>query len=175
MSARGFSEEEEEVDLDAKIAEILAEGDSVDTEAYLQELLDAAQEEEDARVAAMTKEERADYEEQKKLDEEQKKLDEAQRQLEEELVEEYKPIMRRSDLASTTNRQRQSFARQAFDNRSNPRDDDEFGGGKKRTIRKKNRKGTRTTIRKRQRKNRTRTMRKKARKSRSSRKSNKAR
>jgi hypothetical protein len=43
---------------------------------------------------------------------------------------------------------------------------------KRRTIRKKNRKGTRTTIRKRQRKNRTRTMRKKARKSRNS---NKAR
>jgi hypothetical protein len=43
-------------------------------------------------------------------------------------------------------------------------DGDEYGGGKTRTIRKKNRKGTRTTIRKRQRKNRTRTMRKKTRK-----------
>jgi hypothetical protein len=59
---------------------------------------------------------------------------------------------------------RQAFARQAFKETAN--DDDEFGGGKKRTIRKKNRKGTRTrtTIRKRQRKNRTRTMRKKSRK-----------
>jgi hypothetical protein len=57
---------------------------------------------------------------------------------------------------------RQAFVRQAFKETAN--DDDKFGGGKKRTIRKKNRKGTRTTTRKRQRKNRTRTMRKKSRK-----------
>lgn len=57
---------------------------------------------------------------------------------------------------------RQAFVRQAFKETAN--DDDKFGGSKKRTIRKKNRKGTRTTIRKRQRKNRTRTMRKKSRK-----------
>ena len=72
--------------------------------------------------------------------------------------------------ASTTNRQRQSFARQAFDNRDKRGAYylDEFGG-KKRTIIKKNRKGIKGT---RQRKNRTRTMRKKSSKSR---KSNKAR
>lgn len=140
---------------------------SVDTD-DIEEELAAFKIEEAARVAAMTEEERAAYEAQKIRDAEQSKLEEEF----EELVKEYKPIMRRNELASTTNRQRQSFARQAFDNRSNPRHDDEFGGSKKRTIRKKNRKGTRTTIRKRQRKNRTRTMRKKAR---NSRKSNKAR
>ena len=146
-------------------------------EEYLQRLGKEAMEEEAKRVAAMTKEERAAYEAQKIRDAEQSKL-------EEELEEEYKPIMRRSDLASTTNRQRQSFARGAFDEMTKGKDGydfkgktgwDVFDGGKKRTIRKKNRKGTRTTIRKRQRKNRTRTMRKKARKSRNSRKSNKAR
>ena len=60
---------------------------------------------------------------------------------------------------------RLTFAEQAFKEMS--KDGDEYGGGKKRTIRKKNRKGTRTTIRKiikRQRKNRTRTVRKKSRK-----------
>ena len=74
--------------------------------------------------------------------------------------------------ASTTNRQRQSFARQAFDNRDKHGAYylDEFGG-KKRTIRKKNRKRTKRT-RTRHRKNRTKTMRKKSSKSR---KSNKAR
>ena len=63
---------------------------------------------------------------------------------------------------SGVERNRQAFARQAFKEMS--KDGDEYGGGKTRTIRKKNRKGTRTTIRKRQRKNRTRTMRKKTRK-----------
>jgi len=63
---------------------------------------------------------------------------------------------------SGVERNRQAFARQAFEEMA--KDGDKFGGGKKRTIRKKNRKGIRTTIRKRQRKNRTRTMRKKTRK-----------
>jgi hypothetical protein len=126
-------------------------------EEYMKRMEEEAMEEEAAKIAAMTKEARAAYEAQKIHDAEQSKL-------KEELTEEYKPILRRSELASTKNRQRQSFARQAFDNRSNPRHDDDFGGGKKRTIRKKNRKGTRTTIRKRQRKNRTRAMRKKSRK-----------
>jgi hypothetical protein len=203
MSARGFSGKEEEVDLDdAKIAEILAEaeGDSVnsmDTEAYLQEQLDAARIEEAAEIAEMSPEQLffsrhgipalTEKVEQDKLDEELEKLAE---ELKNEQIEQIRNIdaSRKSDLAhrikemrekknpslkkSGIEKNRQAFARQAFKETAN--DDDEFGGGKKRTIRKKNRKGTRTrtTIRKRQRKNRTRTMRKKARKSR---KSNKAR
>lgn len=66
---------------------------------------------------------------------------------------------------SPAKKTRLTFAEQAFKEMS--KDGDEYGGGKKRTIRKKNRKGTRTTIRKiikRQRKNRTRTVRKKSRK-----------
>ena len=195
MSARGFSGKEEEGDLDAKIAEILAEGDSAnlmdaDTEkAYLQQLLDAARIEEDAEIAEMSPEQLffsrhgipalTEKVEQDKLDEELEKLAE---ELKNEQIEQIRNInaSREADLAhrskemreeknpslkrSGIEKNRQAFARQAFDNRSNPRDDDEFGGGKKRTIRKKNRKGTRTTIRKRQRKNRTRTMRKKTRK-----------
>ena len=159
MSARGFSGKEEEGDLDAKIAEILAEaeGDSVnsiDTEAYLQEQLDAAGIEEAAEIAEMSPEELffsrhgipalADREEQDKLDAEQFKLEE---ELQEQMRKEA------NDRRSGVQKNRQAFAGH------------KYGGGKKRTIRKKNRKGTRTTIRKRQRKNRTRTMRKKARKS----------
>ena len=158
MSARGFSGKEEE-------------GDSVnsmdtDTEAYLQEQLDAARIEEAAEIAEMSPEELfysrhgilalADREEQDKLDAELEKL-----------AEELKEQRRKeaNDRRSGVQKNRQAFAGH------------KYGGGKKRTIRKKNRKGTRTrtTIRKRQRKNRTRTMRKKARKSRNSRKSNKAR
>ena len=158
MSARGFSGKEEE-------------GDSVnsmdtDTEAYLQEQLDAARIEEAAEIAEMSPEELfysrhgilalADREEQDKLDAELEKL-------EEELKEQRRKEA--NDRRSGVQKNRQAFAGH------------KYGGGKKRTIRKKNRKGTRTrtTIRKRQRKNRTRTMRKKTRKSRSSRKSNKAR
>jgi hypothetical protein len=166
MSARGFSGKEEEGD----------SVNSMDTEAYLQEQLDAARIEEAAEIAEMSPEELfysrhgilalADREEQDKLDEELEKL-----------AEELKEQRRKeaNDRRSGVQKNRQAFARQAFKETAN--DDDEFGGGKKRTIRKKNRKGTRTrtTIRKRQRKNRTRTMRKKARKSRNSRKSNKAR
>jgi len=64
---------------------------------------------------------------------------------------------------SGVEKDRQAFAQNAF--KEMAKDGDEYGGGKKRTIRKKNRKGgTRTIIRKRQRKHRTRTMRKKARK-----------
>ena len=65
---------------------------------------------------------------------------------------------------SGVERNRQAFARQAFEEMKKPGDEFGVGGGKKRTIRKKNRKGIRTTIKKRQRKNRTRTMRKKTRK-----------
>jgi len=172
MSARGLSEEELEEMLAAA-----GEGNSVnsmDTEAYLQEQLDAARIEEAAEIAEMSPEELffsrhgipalADREEQDKLDAEQFKLE-----------EELKEQMRKeaNDRRSGVQKNRQAFARQAFDEMS--KHGDEFGGGKNRTIRKKNRKGTRTTIRKRQRKNRTRTMRKKSRKSRKSRKSNKAR
>ena len=172
MSASSLSEDAFENALN----DALANYDSDDDDAVNNYDSDDAQEEinafeiaEAARVAAMSPEERATYEAKKKLEEEQRKIEEEL----EELAEEYKPILRRSDLASTTNRMRQSFARQAFDEMRKP--GDEFGGGKKRTIRKKNRKGTRTTIRKKQRKNRTSTMRKKSRKSRNSRKSNKAR
>ena len=215
MSARGFSGKEEEVDLDdAKIAEILAEaeGDSVnsmDTEAYLQEQLDAARIEEAAEIAEMSPEQLffsrhgipalADREEQDKLDAELEKLAE---ELKNEQIEQIRNInaSRKADLAhrikemkeeknpslkrSGAQKNRQAFARGAFDEMTKGKDGydfkgkagyDVFDGGKKRTIRKKNRKGTRTTIRKRQRKNRTRTMRKKTRKSRNSRKSNKAR
>ena len=175
MSGRRLSEEEFEEMLAA--AGEGNSGDSVnsiDTEAYLQQQLDSAKEEEDAEIAEMSPEELFFSRHGLPASTEKAEQDKLEEELE-ELAEEYKPIMRRSDLASTTNRMRQSFAQKAFDNRSNPRDDDEFGGGKKRTIRKKNRKGTRTTVRKRQRKNRTRTMRKKSRKSRKSRKSNKAR
>ena len=193
---------DEEALKDALLA-AAGEGDSVrsmDSEAFLQEQLDAAKEEEDAEIAEMSPEQLffsrhgipalTEKVEQDKLDEELEKLVE---ELKNEQIEQIRNInaSREADLAhrskemreeknpslkmSGIEKKRQAFARQAFDNRSNPRDDDEFGGGKKRTIRKKNRKGTRTTIRKRQRKNRTRTMRKKTRKSRNSRKSNKAR
>ena len=133
-------------------------------EQTLERLENEAMEEKAEEIAAMAPEELffsrhgisglAEQEEQDKLDAELEKL-----------AKEHKPIMRRSDIASTTNRMRQSFAQKAFDNRSNPRVDDEFGGGKKRTMRKKNRKGRKTRTRtRRQRKNRTRTMRKKSRK-----------
>jgi hypothetical protein len=161
MSARGLSEEELEEMLAAA-----GEGNSVnsmDTEAYLQEQLDAARIEEAAEIAEMSPEELfysrhgilalADREEQDKLDAEQFKLE-----------EELKEQMRKeaNDRRSGVQKNRQAFAGH------------KYGGGKKRTIRKKNRKGTRTTIRKRQRKNRTRIMRKKSRKSRKSRKSMKS-
>lgn len=196
-SVNSMNEEEEDSDLASSVK-------SMDSEAFFQEQLHAAEEDKKAEIAAMSPEELfysrhgipalAAKAEQDKLDEEQFELEEQLReelkkeQIEQirninasreadlahrkkEMEEEIKPSLKRSGIEKN----RQSFARQAFDNRSNPRHDDEFGGGKKRTIRKKNRKGTRTTIRKRQRKNRTRTMRKKARKSRKSRKSNKAR
>ena len=133
-------------------------------EQTLERLENEAMEEKAEEIAAMAPEELffsrhgisglAEQEEQDKLDAELEKLAE---QLENE--------ERRSEVASTTNRMRQSFAQKAFDNRSNPRDDDKFGGGKKRTMRKKNRKGRKTRTRtRRQRKNRTRTRRKKSRK-----------
>ena len=142
------------------------EGDSVrsmDSEAFLQEQLDAAQQEEDAEIAEMSPEQLffsrhgipalTEKVEQDKLDEELEKLVE---ELKNEQIEQIRNInaSREADLAhrskemreeknpslkmSGIEKKRQAFARQAFDNRSNPRDDDEFGGGKKRTIRKKN-------------------------------------
>ena len=181
MSGRGLSEEEFEEMLAAA-----GEGNSgnsvnsMDTEAYLQQQADIAAEEEAARVAAMSPEEKIAYEAQKKLEEEQDKLEEELEELAEELKNEQKEKIRilnesrEADLAhgkkeiserknpslkrSGLERNRQAFARQAFDEMS--KHGDEFGGGKNRTIRKKNR---------------TRTMRKKARKSRNSRNSNKAR
>lgn len=194
-SVNSMNEEEEDSDLASSVK-------SMDSEAFFQEQLHAAEEDKKAEIAAMSPEELfysrhgipalAAKAEQDKLDEEQFELEEQLReelkkeQIEQirninasreadlahrkkEMEEEIKPSLKRSGIEKN----RQSFARQAFKETAN--DDDEFGGGKKRTIRKKNRKGTRTTIRKRQRKNRTRTMRKKARKSRKSRKSNKAR
>ena len=138
MSGRRLSEEEFEEMLAA--AGEGNSGDSVnsiDTEAYLQQQLDSAKEEEDAEIAEMSPEELFFSRHGLPASTEKAEQDKLEEELE-ELAEEYKPIMRRSDLASTTNRMRQSFAQKAFDNRSNPRDDDEFGGGKKRTIRKKN-------------------------------------
>ena len=139
-------------------------------EQTLERLKNEAMEEEAEDIAAMAPEELffsrhgisalAEQEKQDKLDAELEELE--LEELAEQLKNEEKR-KKRSEVASTTNRMRQSFARQAFDNRSNPRGDDKFGGVKKRTMRKKNRKG-RKTIRKRQRKNRTRTMRKKSRK-----------
>ena len=166
MSARGFSGKEEEGDLDAKIAEMLAaagEGNSVnsmDTEDYIQQQVDIAKEEEAAEIAEMSPEEL--FFSRHGLPASTEKAE--QDKLEEELAE-HKEQMRKeaNDRRSGVQKNRQAFAGH------------KYGGGKKRTIRKKNRKGIRTTIRKRQRKNRTRTMRKKARKSRNSRKSNKAR
>ena len=156
---------DEEALKDALLA-AAGEGDSVrsmDSEAFLQEQLDAAKEEEDAEIAEMSPEQLffsrhgipalTEKVEQDKLDEELEKLVE---ELKNEQIEQIRNInaSREADLAhrskemreeknpslkmSGIEKKRQAFARQAFDNRSNPRDDDEFGGGKKRTIRKKN-------------------------------------
>jgi hypothetical protein len=161
--------------------------DEFDAQQYFEDMM----KEEEDRLAAMTEEERRAYEE-------EKKMKEMKREFEEKQIEILKKS-READLArkvqdalegnpsgvkrSGIERSRQRFA--TFANKDPfsqhmEGDDDEFKiGGKKRTIRKKNRKGikgtrtraTRTrTTRTRQRKNRTRTMRKKARKSRNSRK-----
>ncbi len=180
MSASSLSEDEFENALNDALAQPVNNYDSDDVQAAdddavnsydsddAQEEIDAFEREEAARVAAMTEEERAAYEE-------QKKLDEAQRQLEEELAEQLRKDA--YDKRSGAQKNRQAFARGAYDEMTKGKNGydykgkagwDVFDGGKKRTIRKKNRKGTRTIIRKRQRKNRTRTMRKKARKSRNS-------
>jgi hypothetical protein len=173
MSARGLSEEElEEMLAAAGEEEESRDSNSMDSD-DLQRELDAAKEEKDAEIAEMSPEELFFSRHGLPASTEKAEQDKFEEELE-ELAEEYKPILRRSDLASTTNRMRQSFSRQAFDEMTKGKDGYTWGG-KKRTIRKKNRKGTRTTIRKKQRKNRTRTMRKKMRKSRNSRKSNKAR
>ena len=164
-----------------------AASDEFDADKYLEDMI----KEEQVRVAAMTKEERDAYEE-------EKKMKEMERKFENEQIEILKES-RQADLArkvqdalqgkpsgfkrSGIERSRQQFATFANKDPFSQRmegDDDEFKfGGKKRTIKKKNRKGikgtrtkakrTRATIT-RQRKNRTRTMRKKARKSRNSRK-----
>jgi hypothetical protein len=173
------------------------EADNFDAEKYLEDMM----KEEEDRVAAMTEKERRAYEE-------EKKMEEMKREFKEKQVEILKKS-READLArkvqdalegkpsgvkrSGIERSRQQFATFANKDPFSQRmegDDDEFKiGGKKRTIRKKNRKGikgtrtratrtratrTRATrtraTRTRQRKNRTRTMRKKARKSRNSRK-----
>jgi hypothetical protein len=164
-----------------------AAADDFDAEQYLEDMM----KEEEDRVAAMTEEERHAYEE-------EKKMKEIGREIEREQIETLKES-RQADLArkvqdalqgepsgfkrSGIERSRQQFATYANKDPFSQRmegDDYEFKfGGKKRTIRKKNRKGikgtrTRATrtraTRTRQRKNRTRTMRKKARKSSNSRK-----
>jgi hypothetical protein len=154
--------------------------DDFDAEQYLEDMM----EEEQDRLAAMTEEERRAYEE-------EKKMKEMEREIEKEQIEILKES-RKADLdrkvqdalqgkpsglkRSGIERSRQQFATLANkDPFSQRMEGDEFKfGGKKRTIRKKNRKGIKGTrtraTRTRQRKNRTRTMRKKARKSRNSRK-----
>lgn len=110
-------------------------------EEYMKRVEKEAMEEEAEKMAAMNPEELEKYIADKKLDADSRQL---QEQLERD--------MRKIDKRSGIEKNRQAFAGHKY-------------GGKKRTMKKKNRKGTRTTTRtRRQRKNRTRAMRKKSRK-----------